>query len=102
MSVEAISNTIEKKTGLDINHDGFVGGVKNAEKQFGVDMNGDGYVGSEGECLRLSVAMFDYAFIYHRVGIQSKVERASHVDLNNDGIIGRPLDTYPSGYAGPY
>jgi hypothetical protein len=46
-----ISNTIEKKTGLDINHDGYIGGEKNAEKQFGVDLNGDGYVGGEGEYL---------------------------------------------------
>ena len=46
-----ISNTIEKKTGLDINRDGYVGGEKNAEKQLGVDLNGDGYVGGEGEYL---------------------------------------------------
>ncbi|CAF4309190.1 unnamed protein product, partial [Adineta steineri] len=30
--------------------------------------------------------------------IQSKVERTTHVDLNNDGIIGRQHDTYPGGY----
>ena len=51
LPLDFISNTIEKKTGLDINHDGFVGGQKNAEKQFGVDLNGDGYVGGEGKCL---------------------------------------------------
>ncbi len=47
--LDFISNTIEKKTGLDLNHDGFVGGEKNAEKQYGVDFNGDGYIGGEGE-----------------------------------------------------
>lgn len=51
MHLGFISNTIEKKTGLDINHDGYVGGEKNAEKQYGVDLNGDGYVGGEGEYL---------------------------------------------------
>ena len=44
-----IINTIEKKTRLDINHDGFIGGEKNAERQIGFDLNGDGYVGGEGE-----------------------------------------------------
>ncbi|UJR12360.1 hypothetical protein I4U23_016537 [Adineta vaga] len=81
MGKRFINNTLEKKTGLDLNHDGFVGSEKNAEKQYGVDFNGDGYIGGEG--------------------IQSKVERTTHVDLNNDGIIGRPLDTYPGGYGGP-
>ncbi|CAF0825023.1 unnamed protein product [Rotaria sordida] len=76
-----ITNTIEKKTGLDINHDGYIGGVKNAEKQFGVDFNSDGYIGGEG--------------------IKSKIERATHIDLNKDGIIGRPPDTFPGGYTGP-
>ncbi|CAF1003249.1 unnamed protein product [Adineta steineri] len=73
-----INNTLEKKTGLDLNHDGIVGSEKNAEKQYGADLNGDGYIGGEG--------------------IQSKIERTTHVDLNNDGIIGRPHDTYPGGY----
>jgi len=40
---------LEKKTGLDLNHDGFVGGVTSAEKQYGADFNGDGYVGGEGK-----------------------------------------------------
>ncbi|CAF1303801.1 unnamed protein product [Rotaria sordida] len=76
-----INNTLEKKTGLDLNHDGFVGGEKNAEKQTGIDFNRDGYIGGEG--------------------IGSKIEKAAHVDLNKDGIIGRPQDTYPGGYGGP-
>ncbi|CAF3964794.1 unnamed protein product, partial [Adineta steineri] len=34
-----IESAIEKKTGLDLNHDGFVGSEKNAEKQYGADFN---------------------------------------------------------------
>ena len=34
--------------------------------------------------------------------MQSKIEKTAHIDLNNDGVIGRPLDTYPAGYGGPY
>ncbi|UJR10948.1 hypothetical protein I4U23_015133 [Adineta vaga] len=79
--MDFITNQVEKKTGLDVNQDGFVGGIKNTEKQYGVDIDRDGYVGGEG--------------------IESKVERKARVDINNDGIIGRPLDTIPGGYNGP-
>ena len=48
IDLDFINNTLEKKTGFDLNHDGFVGGEKAAEKQYGVDFNGDGYIGGEG------------------------------------------------------
>ena len=43
----------------------------------------------------------NYVFADHRSGVGSKIERTTRVDLNNDGVIGRPLDTMPGGYAGP-
>ena len=96
-----INNTLEKKTGLDLNHDGFVGGVTSAEKQYGADFNGDGYVGGEGKYF-IYFHIWWLLFIIN-VGIQSKIERATRVDINNDGVIGRPLDTYPNGgYGGTY
>lgn len=97
-----LSNTIEKKTGVDLNHDGYVGGERNAEKQFGVDLNNDGYIGGEGEYLGYFSTLISNIITYHWLGIQSKIEKTTRVDLNNDGVIGRPLDTYPSGYGGPY
>lgn len=42
-------------------------------------MNGDGYVGGEG--------------------IGGRIERATHIDFNGDNMIGRPLDTFPGGFA---
>ncbi len=41
-------------------------------------------------------------------GLEGKIENATHIDFNGDGIIGRPLDTFPGGgvypppnYGGP-
>ncbi|CAF1569863.1 unnamed protein product, partial [Adineta steineri] len=48
---------------------------KRAEKQTGLDLNDDGYVGGQG--------------------IEGKIEGATHIDLNRDNIIGRPLDRIP-------
>jgi hypothetical protein len=31
------------------------------------------------------------------LGIESKIERATHIDFNGDGIIGRLPDTIPGG-----
>ncbi|CAF2117996.1 unnamed protein product [Rotaria magnacalcarata] len=45
------------------------------EKKYGVDLNGDGFIGGEG--------------------LESKLEKITHVDFNSDGIIGRLPDTIP-------
>lgn len=60
-----LSNTIEKKTGVDLNHDGYVGGERNAEKQFGVDLNNDGYIGGEGEYLGYFSTLISNIITYH-------------------------------------
>lgn len=54
------------------------------------------------EKVKIYIFTFIHNIYYCFLGIQSKLEKATRVDLNNDGIIGRPLDTYPRGGQGGF
>ncbi|UJR22840.1 hypothetical protein I4U23_025870 [Adineta vaga] len=80
-----LTNKIEAKLGLDLNHDGRIGGpglTAKLEKATHVDFNRDGIIGG----YRPSPGG----------GLIGKIERATHIDINRDGFIGgRPGYYYP-------
>ena len=65
------------------------------EKRTGFDMNGDGYIGGEGRFLVISIN--SSIKLYSILGFQSKLERATHIDFNGDNRIGRQFDNFPGG-----
>ncbi|CAF0786161.1 unnamed protein product [Adineta ricciae] len=70
-------NKVERKLGLDLNHDGRIGGpglTAKLEKATHIDFNRDGIIGG----YRPS----------RNGGLIGKIEKATHIDINRDGIIG--------------
>ncbi len=57
-------------------------------------MNGDGYIGGQGK-----KSFYDILgkHIVCTSGLEGRIEQATHVDFNGDGIIGRLPDTIPGG-----
>jgi len=62
-----------------------------------MDMNGDGYIGGQGNYF---LYVFHYILSHYSLcfpGLEGNIERATHIDFNGDGIIGRLPDTIPGG-----
>ena len=63
--------------------------INGIERRVGIDLNNDGYIGGEGNTFhRISSSQILFSFS----GFMSKLERVTHIDFNRDNIIGRPYD----------
>ena len=81
--LDFIKDKVEEALGVDLNHDGRIGGpgpLAQVERATHVDLNRDGIIGG------------------HRPspsgGLVGKIESATHIDLNHDGRIGGALPGY--------
>lgn len=73
--------------------------MNNVERRTGFDLNGDGYIGGQGRFCHWSSS---HVIIFVCIGFLSKLERKTHIDFNGDNIIGRRPDVYYGGYPGMY
>ncbi len=52
----------------------------------------------EDKVIFFQIFILSYSIIHYCFsGIESRIERATHIDFNGDNMIGRLPDTYPGG-----